>query len=91
MKRIACLLLCLLALVSCRTTATEPAIDINTLIDPIKATRPLEVELIEIPASLSDIMTNSVRFQVAYEDWKAYAVALEGFYDDLSEIMGETK
>lgn len=76
-----------LSLSSCKTPAPEVITeyvpvhyDWDTLLNPIKRHRPEVVQLIENPETLSDIMQNSVSFQYAYENWKAYALALEGFY-----------
>ena len=78
-----CLILC-----SCRTTETvveyvPVAIDIEGMIQPILKMRPSDVVLIEDVQTLSDVMTNSVAFQEAYENWRAYALALEGFYKSI--------
>lgn len=69
---------------SCRTTETvveyvPVELDVAGLVQPIVEQRPADVVLIEDVQTLADVMSNSVAFQKAYEDWKAYAITLEEF------------
>ena len=77
------LVLCLFG-TSCRHTETiteyiPVEVDVAGLVQPLLDIRPQPVVLIEDVQTLSDIMENSVAFQNAYMDWKAYAEALESF------------
>lgn len=78
----------LLVLSSCKTPDPQVEyvpveLDVETLIQPILDMRPETVNLIDDPRTLSDLMSNSVSFQFAYERWMDYALTLEGFYLDL--------
>lgn len=80
--------LSMLCLSSCRTVETKVEYvpveyDFEELLRPITEQRPQPVKLIDAPSTLSDIMQNSVSFQYAYETWRDYALALEGFYKSL--------
>lgn len=75
--------LSMLCLSSCRTVETKVEYDFEELLRPITEQRPQLVKLIDAPSTLSDIMQNSVSFQYAYETWRDYALALEGFYKSL--------
>lgn len=74
---------------SCRTveTVTEYVpveLNVAELVKPIVDQRPADVVLIEDVQRLSDVMENSVAFQKAYADWRAYAITLEEFCLSLS-------
>lgn len=56
------------------------SLDINSLIKPILDMRPEEAHLVEDVQTLADVMSNSVAFQTAYQNWRDYALTLEGFY-----------
>ena len=94
MKKVVILLsvFCILFCVSCKTGETKTeyipvTLDIETLMEPITELRPEEVQLIDAPIDLSDIMQNSVSFQYAYENWRNYALTLEQFYYSLIEAQ----
>lgn len=81
----------LLSLSSCKTPETQVEyvpveLDIQDLIQPMLKMRPDDVKLIDPPETLSDIMSNSVSFQYAYETWKGYAEALENFYLSIGKV-----
>ena len=93
------ILFVLLCLCSCKTVETQTeyvpvTLDIEELIEPITELRPQDPQLIDAPSDLSDIMENSVSFQYAYENWKAYALSLEQFYtflvDEQEKLVSTT-
>lgn len=90
MKKALLLLAVILLAVSCKTAEVKTEYvtvmpDVETLIEPILELKPEDVQLIDSPQDLSDIMENSVSFQYAYENWKTYALTLEQFYLSLTD------
>ena len=86
--------LCLLS--SCATkTTTEYVyvpVDLNVqeLAQPVLDMRPADVVLIDDIQTLSDVMQNSVAFQQSYNEWRSYAIALEGFITNL-DLSGKNE
>ena len=58
-------------------------LDVKSLAQPLLGMRPADVQLIENVETLSDVLQNSVSFQQSYNEWHAYADALEGFITSL--------
>lgn len=80
------LAVCLFSFSSCTSTKTVTEYvpvpvktDIGALAQPLLSLRPSDVSIIEDVQTLSDVMQNSVSFQQSYNEWHAYADALEGF------------
>lgn len=82
--------LCLACLLSSCATKAETEyvyvpveLNIQELVQPVLDMRPADVTLIEDVQTLSDVMQNSVSFQQSYNEWRSYAIALEGFISHL--------
>lgn len=91
MKKVLLFLAIILLAVSCKSAEVKTEyipieIDYEELIEPILQLKPSDPELIDAPQDLSDIMQNSVSYQYAYQNWKSYALTLEGFYLSLKDV-----
>ncbi len=91
MKKVLLFFAIILLAVSCKSAEVKTEyipIEINyeELIEPILQLKPSDPELIDAPQDLSDILQNSVSYQYAYQNWKSYALTLEGFYFSLKDV-----
>ena len=100
MKKWAFFIFCVLLLLcstSCRTTKTETIIeyvpvelDLSGAIEPVFKLRPdnSKLDIRENVETLSDIVFNSLAYQMGWERWQTYAEALEQVIIDIQETYG---
>ena len=65
-------------------------IDLTEAVAPVRLLRPdnSKMEIITDVRTVTDIVTNSLAYQSAWEQWQTYAEALELVIEDIQEVYG---